>query len=35
MPIIKVEKKKKKHEAREEVKEHFHISILDPLERNF
>jgi hypothetical protein len=35
LPTIKVEKKKRKHEAKEEVEKHLHISILDPLETNF
>jgi hypothetical protein len=35
LSIIKVDKKERKHEAREEVEKHLHISIFDPLEINF
>jgi len=35
LPIIKVEKKERKHEIREEIKEHLHILIPNPLETYF
>jgi hypothetical protein len=30
LPTIMIEKKEEKHETREEVKKHLHISIPDP-----
>jgi hypothetical protein len=35
LPTIKVQKEERKHETREELEKHLHISILDPPKIDF